>query len=126
MSNVTHKDLTEFGKMLMLGIAEMFDKAYERFDQIDRRFEQVDKRFEQVDKRFRQVDKRFKQVDKQFKKVNKDIKEIRNNNAQVIGELQAIREDQVLVPHQILRNSNKLDKHELRISSLEETTHSRL
>jgi len=63
-----------------------------------------------------------------LKKITKEIKktgkEILDSNLQLVDELKTAREEQLMLAHQNLRNTNTIELHELRISTLERKTHS--
>ena len=93
-----------------------------------------------VEEMFRQQDQRNEQkfatkddlngfaTKDDLKKITKEIKktgkEILDSNLQLVDELKTAREEQLMLAHQNLRNTNTIELHELRISTLERKTHS--
>jgi len=93
-----------------------------------------------VEEMFRQQDQRNEQkfatkddlngfaTKDDLKKITKEIKktgkEILDSNLQLVDELKTAREEQLMLAHQNLRNTNTIEIHELRISTLERKTHS--
>ena len=118
-----------------------FAAARERFAEVDGRFDQVDARFAQVDARFAQVDARFAQVDARFAQVDARFEQVDARFEQVDARFDRL-EQRMVIEHETTRrymdivaeqfreyvkmladgiglNTDRLDRHETRITALE-------
>jgi predicted nuclease with TOPRIM domain len=97
-----------------------FEAVRERFAEVDARFAQVDARFEQVDARFEQVDARFEQVDARFDRLEQRMvteHETTRRYMDIVAE--QFREYVKVLADGIGLNTERLDRHEKRITALE-------
>ena len=98
---------------------------------IDKLSKDMDKRFEQVDKRFEQVDNRFEKIPTAISQLFAiEVEEIidrkldeklgtyptkdkyYHQTAQLMGEIKATREDQIMLTSQVQRHSDAIEKLE--------------
>ena len=90
-----------------------FAAARERFAEVDARFEQVDARFAQVDGRFEQVDARFDRLEQRMVIEHETTRRYMD----IVAE--QFREYVKMLADGIGLNTERLDRHETRITALE-------
>jgi chromosome segregation ATPase len=104
-----------------------FAKIDRRFTRIDRRFTRIDRRFTKIDRRFTKIDQRFTKIDQEFAKIDQEFRrqseEMRRHfeetrrHFDIIAE--SLRDDLRIFADGIAGQSERLDKHEVRITQLE-------
>lgn len=92
-------------QIVMKRMDEFSNEQRELVDFLGRKFGRIDQRFEQVDQRFEQIDQRFEQMDKRVGRVEVSVESLRHD-VQVVAE-------------GVVMNGQRLDRHELRLASLE-------
>src|SRR6266540_2557628 len=106
---VTRMKITDLKK----DMDAQFVAMRERFAEVDARFEQVDARFEQVDARFEQVDARFDRLEQRM------VTEHENTRRYMDIVAEQFREYVKILAEGIGLNTERLDRHEKRITTLE-------
>jgi len=107
--------------MTRMKITELKREMDARFAQVDARFAQVDARFDQVDARFAQVDARFPQVDARFDRLEQRLvaeHETTRRYMDIVAE--QFGEYVKMLADGIGLKTERLDRHEKRITALEE------
>jgi len=108
-------------------IDRRFTRIDRRFTRIDRRFTKIDRRFTKIDRRFTKIDQRFTKIDQEFAKIDQEFRrqseEMRRHfeetrrHFDIIAE--SLRDDLRIFADGIAGQSERLDKHEVRITQLE-------
>jgi chromosome segregation ATPase len=92
-----------------------------RSDQRNRRqFAKIDRRFTKIDQRFTKIDQEFAKIDQEFRRQSEEMRrhfEETRQHFEVIAE--SLRDDLRIFADGIAGQSERLDKHEVRITRLE-------
>jgi predicted nuclease with TOPRIM domain len=107
---VTRMKITELKREM----DAQFAAVRERFAEVNARFAQVDARFEQVDARFEQVDARFDRLEQRMVAEHETTRRYMDIVAEQFGEYVKMLADGIGL------NTERLDRHEKRITALEE------
>ena len=112
-SPVTFKDLEDFKNTIIQAMSTMFDHLSAQINGNKQDIGGLKQDIGELKQDVGGLKKRMTNLDK-------EMKNLRQENTNVIDELLAVREDQVIVPHQISRQSAQLADHEQRLVVLEQ------